>query len=54
MAGTSLTVYPAAGFLDAFSGRHLILINRDPTPADGRAELVIHDKVGEVLDAVRI
>ena len=32
VAGTSLTVYPAAGFLDAFSGRHLILINRDPTP----------------------
>ena len=54
VAGTSLTVYPAAGFPDAFSGRHLILINRDPTPADGRAELVIHDKVGEVLDAVRI
>lgn len=54
VAGTSLTVYPAAGFLDAFSGRHLILINRDPTPADGRAGLVIHDKVGEVLDAVRI
>ena len=54
VAGTSLTVYPAAGFLDAFSGRHLILINRDPTPADGRAKLVIHDKVGEVLDAIRI
>ena len=54
VAGTSLTVYPAAGFLDAFSGRHLILINRDPTPADGRAELVSHDQVGEVLDAVRI
>ena len=52
VAGTSLTVYPAAGFLDAFSGRHLILINRDPTPADSRAELVIHDKVGEVLDAI--
>lgn len=54
VAGTSLTVYPAAGFLDAFSGRHLILINRDPTPADSRAELVIHNKVGEVLDAIRI
>ena len=54
VAGTSLTVYPAAGFLDTFSGRHLILINRDPTPADGRAELVIHDKVGEVLDAIHI
>lgn len=54
VAGTSLTVYPAAGFLDAFSGRHLILINRDPTPADSRAEIVIHDKVGEVLDGIRI
>lgn len=54
VAGTSLTVYPAAGFLDAFSGRHLILINRDPTPADDRAELVIHDSVGEVLDGIRI
>ena len=54
VAGTSLTVYPAASFLDAFSGRHLILINRDPTPADSRAELVIHDKVGEVLDAIRV
>lgn len=54
VAGTSLTVYPAAGFLDAFSGRHLILINRDPTPADSRAEIVIHDKVGEVLDGIRV
>lgn len=54
VAGTSLTVYPAAGFLDAFSGRHLILINRDPTPADSRAEIVIHDKVGEVLDGIRM
>ncbi len=54
VAGTSLTVYPAAGFLDAFSGRHLILINRDPTPADSRAEIVIHDKVGEVLNRICI
>lgn len=54
VAGTSLTVYPAAGFLDAFSGRRLILINRDPTPADSRAEIVIHDKVGEVLDGIRV
>lgn len=54
VAGTSLTVYPAASFLDAFSGRHLILINRDPTPADSRAEIVIHDKVGEVLDGIRM
>jgi len=50
IAGTSLAVYPAAGFVRAFAGRHLALINRDPTPMDDRAELVIHDKVGEILD----
>lgn len=52
VAGTSLTVYPAAGFLDYFDGKYLVLINRDPTPADSRASLVIHDKVGEVLDSI--
>ncbi len=52
VAGTSLTVYPAAGFLQYFEGEHLVLINRDPTPWDGAAELVIHQKVGEVLSAL--
>ena len=52
VAGTSLTVYPAAGFLDYFRGKELVLINRDPTSADSRATLVIRDKVGEVLDAL--
>ena len=54
VAGTSLSVYPAAGFLDYFRGRDLILINRDPTPADSRARLVIRGKVGEVLDGIKI
>ena len=54
VAGTSLTVYPAAGFLDYFDGKHLVLINRDPTPADSRASLVIHDKVGEVLGSIAV
>ena len=49
VAGTSLSVYPAAGFLEYFRGDHLVLINRDKTPLDGVAELVIHEKVGEVL-----
>ena len=49
VAGTSLTVYPAAGLLNYFRGSHLVLINRDPTPADREADLVIHDKVGQVL-----
>lgn len=49
VAGTSLTVYPAAGLLHYFRGRHLVLINRDATHADADAELVIHDSVGKVF-----
>ncbi len=52
VAGTSLTVYPAAGLLYEFRGKNLILINRDETPADGMATMVIHDRVGEVLGAL--
>lgn len=54
VAGTSLTVYPAAGLLNCFRGRHLVLINRDETPMDGEADLVLHQKVGEVLGALRV
>ncbi len=54
VAGTSLTVYPAAGLLRYFRGQHLVLINRDATPMDGQADLVIHDKVGEVLGRLTI
>ncbi len=49
VAGTSLTVYPAAGLLHYFRGKHLVLINRDATHADADAELVIHDSVGKVF-----
>lgn len=52
VAGTSLIVYPAAGLLYEFRGRNLILINRDETPADSMATMVIHDRVGEVLGAL--
>ena len=50
VAGTSLTVYPAASYIRYFGGSNMILINRDATPYDHIAGLVIHDKVGEVLD----
>ena len=46
---TSLTVYPAAGLIDYYRGRKLVLINRDATPLDGQADLVIAGKIGEVL-----
>ncbi len=49
VAGTSLSVYPAAGFIDYFRGRYSVLINRDATPYDDRCDLVLHEKVGKVL-----
>ena len=52
VAGTSLAVEPAASFTEDFRGRHLIVINREPTPADDRAELVIRDDVAAVFAAL--
>lgn len=49
VGGTSLTVYPAAGLLRFYRGDKLVLINRDATGYDGRANLVIHDSIGQVL-----
>lgn len=54
VAGTSLTVYPAAGLLQYFKGKHLVLINRDATPMDSMADLVIREKVGEVLGRLKV
>lgn len=54
IAGTSLTVYPAAGFVRYFSGNNLILINRDTTPLDNSADMVFHEKVGELLSKIKI
>ena len=49
VAGTSLTVYPAAGLINYYQGKRLVLINRDETPYDSYADLVIHDSLGAVL-----
>ena len=49
VAGTSLTVYPAAGLIDYYRGNRLVLINRDPTPRDGRADLVFHERLGDIF-----
>lgn len=54
VAGTSLNVYPAAGFIRYFKGKYFVLINRDETPADKMADLVIHDKVGEILSNIEV
>lgn len=53
VAGTSLNVYPAAGFIRYFNGKYFVLINRDKTPADSSADLVIHDSVGKILSKIR-
>lgn len=53
VAGTSLTVYPAAGFINYYSGNRLVLINRDETPYDGRANLVFHESLGDVFGALK-
>ena len=49
VAGTSLTVYPASGLINYFRGENLILINRDVTPLDCRANLVINESLGDVF-----
>ena len=49
VGGTSLTVYPAAGLINYYSGNKLVLINKSATPMDSRADLVIADSIGKVL-----
>lgn len=53
VGGTSLIVYPAAGLLNYFRGKHLVLINRDETSYDSQAEIVIHDNLGKVFGAIQ-
>ena len=49
VAGTSLSVEPAASFIDYFHGKHLVVINNEATPADRRATLVLRGDVAEIM-----
>ena len=49
IGGTSLTVYPAAGLIDYYGGKKLVLINKSVTPMDSRADLMISGPIGEIL-----
>ena len=49
VGGTSLNVYPAAGLLQHFRGSHLVLINKEPTPFDSDADLLIQGALGDVF-----
>src|SRR5690606_17373157 len=52
VAGTSLTVQPAAGLVRLYEGDQFILINKSPTPLDGLANYVIPDRIGKVMEAL--
>ena len=54
IGGTSLAVYPAAGLIDYFQGKKLIVINKAPTPRDRQADLVISQPIGEVFSQIQI
>lgn len=54
IAGTSLTVYPAAGLIGYFRGKNLVVINKTATDADAEADLVLHMPVGEALGGLKI
>ncbi|WP_300259377.1 NAD-dependent protein deacylase [Clostridium sp.] len=52
IGGTSLVVYPAAGLINYFRGKNLVLINKSSTQADSKADLVINDSIGKVFKNV--
>lgn len=54
IGGTSLNVYPAAGLINYYRGNKLVLINMSKTPMDGRANLCIYEKIGEVLSQIEV
>lgn len=53
IGGTSLTVYPASGLIKYFKGKYLVIINNDKTYADSRADLIIHDKIGNIFNKLK-
>ena len=52
IGGTSLVVYPAAGFIHYFRGKHIVMLNKSATSADRKADLVIHEPIGQVLSQI--
>ena len=54
IGGTSLVVYPAAGLIDYYQGKKLVLINKSATSADARANLVISDRIGKVFEQLKL
>ena len=54
IGGTSLSVYPAAGFVQAFTGKYVAIVNKTPTPMDDKADLVIDSPIGMTLSKIHV
>ncbi|MEG1463259.1 MAG: Sir2 family NAD-dependent protein deacetylase, partial [Anaerorhabdus sp.] len=54
VCGTSLSVYPAAGFIRYFKGNSLVLLNKTTTPFDNQADLCIHDSLGNIFSQIKL
>lgn len=54
IGGTSLVVYPAAGFINFFNGKHLVVINKTPTSADGEAELTVNSPIASLFSKLKV
>ncbi len=54
IGGTSLAVYPAAGLVNYYTGSRLVLINKTPTPYDSRADLLIAEPIGQVMEQLQV
>jgi NAD-dependent deacetylase len=54
IGGTSLVVYPAAGFVEYFRGKHLVIVNKSLTRAEEQADLVLHEPIGKVFEQLHI
>jgi NAD-dependent deacetylase len=52
IGGTSLVVYPAAGLVDYYRGKKLVVINKSVTPQDKNADLVVSGKIGEIFSQI--
>lgn len=54
IGGTSLVVYPAAGFIDYFRGEYLVVLNKSATSRDSQADLCIQESIGQVLEKIEV
>ena len=54
IAGTSLNVYPASGLIDHYKGKRIVVINKEQTRSDQKAQLVINDSIGYIMSKIKV